>query len=99
MGAQRGYLECREPDGRKVMYRTETVLASPDLQKQCTQKRALKRILADMKVSPKKIGGDATQQAGKSTLGVISRVALFALPSLAVIGIRAMMFGKREKHD
>ena len=99
MGAQRRYLECREPDGRKVMYRTETVLASPDLQNQCTQKRALNRLLADMKVDPHGIGGDATQPAGKSTLGVVSKLALFALPSLAVIGIRAIMFGKREKHD
>jgi hypothetical protein len=44
----RAYLECREPDGSTKFYRTEKVLASPDLQNRCIEKRMLEKIIRRM---------------------------------------------------
>jgi hypothetical protein len=41
----RMWLECRGEDGRLGFYETKRVLASPELQKQCVEKRVLKRII------------------------------------------------------
>ena len=89
----REYLECLEPDGRKVMYRTETVLASPELQKQCTEKRVLKRILASMLAVEEK----GTLEKRPSTMfGLLFK---FVLPGLAVFGIGAMMAGRKSDRE
>jgi hypothetical protein len=98
MATDRAYLECREPDGRKVMYRTETVLTSPDLQKQCTQKSALKRILASRKANEEE-ASEKRRPTGAITFGLISKIGLFVLPSLAVFGLRAMMAGKKSNRE
>jgi hypothetical protein len=100
MVTNRVYLECLEPDGKTVKYRTETVLASPDLQKQCTQRRALKRILASMAADQGKDASEKRPQTrAATTRGLISKIGLLVLPSLAVFGIRAMISGRGTKHD
>ena len=98
MAADRTYLECLEPDGRKVKYRTDTVLASLDLQARCTEKRALKRILACRKTNESEASGKRRSN-GVTTFGLISKIGLFVLPSLAVFGIRAMMAGRKSNHE
>jgi hypothetical protein len=92
------HLECLEPDGRKLKYRTATVLASLELQARCTEKRALKRILASKKPDesepPVKRGSTAV-----TMFGLVSKIGLFVLPSLAIFGIRAMMSGRKSKRE
>jgi hypothetical protein len=41
----RAFLECREPDGSTKFYKTEKVLASPDLQSRCIEKQVLAKIV------------------------------------------------------
>jgi hypothetical protein len=41
----RAFLECREPDGSTKFYRTEKVLASPELQERCVEKKMLEKIV------------------------------------------------------
>jgi hypothetical protein len=92
------HLECLEPDGRKLKYRTATVLASLELQARCTQKRVLKRLLAGSKSDVSK----ARVKSGSAPLTgfrVISKIGLLVLPSLAVFGIRAMMTGKKSNRE
>jgi hypothetical protein len=92
------HLECLEPDGRKLKYRTATVLASLDLQARCTQKRVLKRLLAGSKSDASKVSEKRGPVAGTG-FKVISKIGLFVLPSLAVFGIRAMMTGRKSNRE
>jgi hypothetical protein len=41
----RAYLEVRNDDGTTVFCATEEILKSPDLQKQCLEKRTLRSII------------------------------------------------------
>jgi hypothetical protein len=92
------HLECREPDGRKLKYRTATVLASAELQARCTQKRALKRLLAGTNTQVGKTNEHGASPAVTS-FGVISKIGLFFLPSLAVFGVRAMIRDRKSNRE
>ena len=98
MAADPTHLECREPDGRKLKYRTATVLASAELQARCTEKRALKRLLADRKANETEAPPQRAA-AARTNFGAISKIGLFFLPSLAVFGIRAMIRDRKSNRE
>lgn len=98
MAADPTHLECREPDGRTLKYRTATVLTSLELQARCTQKRVLKRLLAGSKSDVSK----ASEKRGSAPLThfrLISKIGLFVLPGLAVFGIRAMIRDRKSNRE
>ena len=98
MSADPTHLECREPDGRTLKYRTATVLASPELQARCTQKRVLKRLLASRKDGERGLS-EKRASATVKNFGLISKIGLFFLPSLAVFGIRAMIRDRKSNRE